>query len=151
MAVDRRRLEGGQAVGLQDLPGEGGRVLLIDVLQRHDRVRFHELAQLQRVDIHKLRNVADSDGGVQLGVIFVAALHDPVVLDDDVQLVAVQIAPEVVFHGLVREIGKEVSVQGIIRAADEVDLDGLRVLLESRFTQAARRRQAERQHQGQKS
>ena len=150
MAVDGRGLEGRQAVGFQNLSGEGGGILFIDVFQRHDRVRFNQLLQLQGAHVHELRNVADGDRRVQFGVVFVAALNDPVVLHDDVQLIAVQIAPEVVFHGLVRELGEEVGVQGVVRAAHEMNFHGFVVLLGSRFGKGTGSHKAEREYQSQK-
>ena len=149
VTVDGCGLEGRQSVGFKNLPGEIRGILFVDVFQGHDGVRFHQLAQLQRVDIHELRNVAHGDCGVQLGIVLVTALDDPVILDNDVQLITVQVTPEIVFHGLVRELGEEVRVQRVVRVAYEMDFHGLRILLGSGFGEAAGCEHAQSQHQRQ--
>ena len=130
MAVDGGGVEGRGAGFHHDFLGEIGSIGFVDILQGHDQVGFRQLLELQGVDVHELGNVAHAQGDVQLLVVFVAALDDPVVIDDHVQGVAVQVAPEVIGHGFIGMLGEVVGVQGVVRAADEVDGHGLVILSE---------------------
>ena len=150
MAVDGGGVEGRGAGGQHDLLGEVGGILIVDVLEGHDQVGLGQLLELQGVDVDELGDVADAQRDVQLLVVLVAALDDPVILDVHVQHVAVQVAPQVVGHGLVGMLGEVVGVQRVVGGTHEVHGDGLLILAEGiGLGQAAGRQHRDGQNQRQ--
>jgi len=129
LTVEGDRVKGRSAGFQHDALGLLGCVLVVDFVQRHNQTRLIQLLGLQSGHVHELRNGADGQLRSQLLVVFVAALHDPVVFHVDVQLVAEQIAPEVVGHGLVRMLREVVRVERVVRGTNEMHRHGFIIFL----------------------